>query len=167
MQGLEKSILTLLWLFNFNRRKSAEQQLGSSSLNRSHDNMVREAAVSHGNSPAAEWALKEVRADHQVAGLLIKGCSPLQTPCSGQGHHNRHQGKTRRRPQLVALWPSGLGSAQKSRQFSSCWQCVSHAGLHLLRYTCCTSFRSPLICRVNGSCRPYTSPYTFQYQVEV
>lgn len=129
MQGLEKSILTLLWPFNSNRRKSAEQQLGSSSLNRSHGNRVSEAAVSHGNSPAAEWALKEVRAGHQVAGLVIKGCSPSQTQCSGQGQRNRQQGKTRRRPQLVALWPSGLDSAQKSRQFSSC--CVVHAALYL------------------------------------
>lgn len=115
MQGLQKLILTLLWPFNFNRRKSVEQQLGSSSLDSSRSNMVSEAAVSHINHPAAEWALKEVRAGHRVVGHLIKGCSPLQTPCSEEGLHNRHQGKSRRRPQLAALWPSGLDLAQKSR----------------------------------------------------
>ena len=124
IQGLEKSILTLLWPSNFNRRRSAEQQLRSSNHNCSHSNMVSEAAVTHGNSPAAEWALEEIRAGHREVSPQHLGCSPSQTPCrqgrpSRQGLRSRHQGKNRRRLQLVALWLSGLDSAQRSRQFSS------------------------------------------------
>lgn len=107
-------MLTLPWPFNSTRKKSAEQQLCSSRLSCSHSSMVSEAAVTHGNSPTAEWAQKVIRADHLEAGPMIKGPSPLQTPCSMQGQHKRHQGKSRRRPPSVALLPSGLDSAQKS-----------------------------------------------------
>lgn len=105
-------MLTLLWPSNSTRKKSAEQQLGSSCLS----SMVSEAAVSLGNSPTAEGALKVTRAGHLEVGTMIKGPSPLQTPCSRQGQLKSHQGKSRRRPPSVALLLSGLDSVRKSRQ---------------------------------------------------